>query len=132
MHSVFQAGALGMRCLVRVGGAGASEGRVVGGNESARWRCASQGPSSRSHPVLDCAPLQHGVVAQAMSQTCSPPPAQQILILHDLPLEPVGVRWHRPREASHFATRLVAQMGCIMRNVAAIVCICIPALVCFS
>jgi hypothetical protein len=32
MHSVFQTGALGVRCLDRVGGAEGSEGAVVGGN----------------------------------------------------------------------------------------------------
>jgi hypothetical protein len=32
MHSAFQAGALGVRCLDRVGGAEGSEGAVVGGN----------------------------------------------------------------------------------------------------
>jgi hypothetical protein len=31
MHSVFQVRALGVRCLVRVGGAEGSEARVVGG-----------------------------------------------------------------------------------------------------
>jgi hypothetical protein len=89
MHSMFQTGALGVRCLDRVGGAEGSEESVVGGNLRSGDALAQGVIEVPSH-VLNCARCYrhlHREKGESNSRCATGSTVSSNL--------PVGVRWHR-------------------------------------